>query len=286
MIDLHLHSTISDGSDSPDRIVELAHQAGCAAIALTDHDSQEGVPLASKRGEELGVVVVPGCEISCAWNPGVMHVLCYYVQPETEPLHQELEQLRADREERNHRIVTRLIQLGLPITYEEVQEEARRTQPDNKGTMVGKPHFAAVLVRKGVVSSLAEAFDLYLAKGRAAYVPKARLSIKDVIALTRSSGGVTSLAHPLSLGIGFNELENTVRELAAEGLVGLEAMYPTYSPGERQLLIEIAHRTGLVPTGGSDYHGSYKEGIKICSGTGDLVVPDEVLNNLANRISG
>jgi len=284
MIDLHLHSTVSDGSDSPDRIVELAHLAGCTAMALTDHDSQEGVALASKRGEELGIQVVPGCEISCTWNPGVMHVLCYYVQPGTEPLHRELEQLRADREERNHRIISRLTQLGLPISYEEVQDEARRARPHSKDSMVGKPHFAAVLVRKGIVSSLPEAFDRYLAKGRAAYVPKARLSIKDVIALTRASGGVASLAHPLSLGIGLNELEVTARELAEEGLVGLEAFYSTYSLEERQLLIEIANRTGLVPTGGSDYHGKYKVGISVCTGTGDLAVPNEVLDNLADRI--
>lgn len=276
VIDLHTHSDVSDGSDPPERVVELAAEAGCSAVALTDHDSLDGVGRARARAEEVGIELIAGCEVSCRWGPGTMHVLVFFVDPADGPLRQELGDLQEEREQRNSRLVDRLAELGLDVSYEEMMAESG-------GQGVGRPHVAAILVRKGVVGSVQEAFDTYLAKGRPAYVEKARLGPERVAELARNSGGVAVLAHPLSLGVDPAELEETVAKLAAAGFAGLEADYGRYSPAERAELTTLARRHGLVATGGSDYHGTYKPDLAVGTGRGDLAVPDAVITELADR---
>jgi predicted metal-dependent phosphoesterase TrpH len=279
MIDLHTHSTVSDGSDPPERIPELAAAAGCSAVALTDHDRMDGLEAAGKRAAEVGVELVPGCEISCEVPKGTMHLLIYFVEPGG-PLEDELIRLQDARDTRNARMYARLSdELGLPITPEEVEVEAG-------GKGVGRPHVAAVLVRKGVVGSIQEAFDRYLAKGQPGYVEKERLYPDKAIALARESNAVPVLAHPLSLGLVPAELDRTVGELAGLGLAGAEAIYGRYTPEERQLVADLARRHGLVVTGGSDYHGTYKPDLQIGIGKGDLDVPDVALEQLVARRAG
>ena len=276
MIDLHSHSTFSDGSETPERVVELAAAAGCTALALTDHDGTEGVARAAVRAGELGIDLVPGCEVSCV-STGTLHMLCYFVGEDPDgPLERELERLREDRARRNAEMVGRLVELGVPITYEEVLEEAR-------GQGVGRPHFAAVLVRKGVVGSVQEAFDTYLAKGSPAYVSKARVEPATVVDLATRSGGVTSLAHPLSLGLEPAQLRRELQRLAELGLAGVECHYGRYDPATRADLVSMAEEVGLVATGGSDFHGTYKPDLSVGTGTGDLDVPDRVVAQLAAR---
>lgn len=276
MIDLHSHSNFSDGSESPERVVELAAAAGCAAVALTDHDGTEGLPRAAARAAELGVELVPGCEVSCSFSPGTMHVLCYFVSPGRSPLQDELARLREDRASRNERMAARLADIGLPVTYAEVLDEA--------GSIgVGRPHFAAVLVRKGVVSSIQEAFDSYLAKGTPGYVSKARVGIETVIDLVTRSGGVAVLAHPLSLGLERATLARELGRLRELGLAGVECHYGRYDTITRAELVALAGRLGLVASGGSDFHGSYKPDLSIGTGTGDLDVPDAIVAELAAR---
>ena len=276
MIDLHTHSNISDGSDPPERIPELAAANGCRAVALTDHDRMDGLEAAAKRAAEVGVELVPGCEISCEVPKGTMHVLIYFVEPGA-ALEAELVRLQVARDERNARMYRRLSEeLGLPITPEEVEAEAW-------GKGVGRPHVAAVLVRKGVVGSIQEAFDRYLAKGQPGYVEKERLYPDQAITLARQSSAVPVLAHPLSLGLEASDLDRTIGELAGLGLAGAEAIYGRYSPEERHLVADLARRHGLVVTGGSDYHGTYKPDLQIGVGRGDLDVDDAVLDELAAR---
>ena len=277
MVDLHTHSTASDGSDPPERIPELAHAAGCTAVALTDHDRLDGLDVAEQRAAELGVGFVRGCEISCEVPSGTMHVLIYFVEGDGGALGDELRRLQQARDERNQRMLARLSsELGLPITAEEVDREAG-------GRGIGRPHVAAVLVHKGVVGSIQEAFDVYLAKGRPGYVEKTRLGPRDAIRIARQSGSVPVLAHPLSLNLKPAELDALVRELAAEGLAGLEAIYGRYEPGDRAGLVDLARRHELVATGGSDHHGTYKPDLHVGVGRGDLDVPDEALEELAAR---
>jgi hypothetical protein len=276
VIDLHTHSTVSDGSDAPEHIAELAAAAGCTAVALTDHDRLDGLAAAGARATELGVDFVPGCELSCEVAAGTMHVLVYWLEPGTGPLQDELARLQEARDTRNRRMADLLTGLGLPVTYEELQAEAG-------GSGAGRPHVASILVRKGVVASVQEAFDVWLAKGRPAYVDKDRLLPADALRLARASGGVPVLAHPLSLGLAPSDLDRAVGELADQGLCGLEAIYGRYHPDQRAALSELAATHGLVVTGGSDHHGTYKPDLHVGVGTGDLDVPAAVLEDLATR---
>ena len=278
MIDLHTHSTVSDGSDAPWRIPELAAEAGCTAVALTDHDRLDGVPEATARAGELGVRLVPGCELSCAFSPRSMHVLVYFVEPGEGPLQDELKELQRIRHDRNVALAERLGKLGLPVTYEEMEAEAG-------GGGVGRPHAAAVLVRKGVVTSVREAFDQWLGEGRPGHVPRRRqLQPEEAVGLALHSGGVPVLAHPLDLELGPGELDSVVGELAGLGLAGLEAIYGRYRPEEREELAALARHHGLVVTGGSDHHGDYKPDLRVGVGRGDLDVPDRALEELADRL--
>lgn len=275
VLDLHTHSTVSDGSDAPARIAELAAEAGCTAFALTDHDRLDGVGAAAARAAELGVDFVPGCELSCEFA-GTMHVLVYFIDDGDGPLQRTLVDLQQARVDRNHRLVERLQEHGLPVTYDEIIAEAG-------GDGVGRPHVAQLLVRKKIVSSIQEAFDVWLAKGQPGYVDKSRLSPADAMRLARESGGVPVLAHPLSLDVPPAELEAIVGELAATGLAGVEAIYGRYSEEDRAGLAALATRHDLVVTGGSDFHGTYKPDLQIGTGRGDLDVPDAALDNLRAR---
>jgi len=276
VIDLHTHSTVSDGTEPPARVVDLAAAAGCTAVALTDHDRLDGLEEAADRAQTIGIRLVPGCELSCVSATGGMHLLVYFVSATSQPLADSLTRLQRARDARNAVMVERLRQLGLPITAEELHAEAG-------GIGVGRPHMAAVLLRNGAVTSIEEAFDRYLAQGRPGYVDKERLTPPDAIALARASGGVAVLAHPLTLGLSWGGLDVAVRELAALGLGGVEAVYARYSLEERSRLAAVASSAGLATTGGSDFHGAYKPGLEIGLGYGDLAVGEELLLALEDR---
>ena len=275
VIDLHTHSDRSDGSEQPRRIVELAHDVGCRAVALTDHDTLAGLSEARERAGELGIRLVAGCEVSCLpIAGGGVHVLVYFVDEPTSPLGAELVRLRADRRTRNEELAGRLRRLGIPITLEAAAAFAGTVEG------VGRPHFARAMVAAGSVASLDEAFDRYLGNGGDAYVPKGRLTVADVCRLARESGGVAVLAHPLTVGLAGVALAAAVADMAATGLSGLEAAYGRYTPRQRTDLANLARRCGLVPTGGSDYHGVTKPDLYVGTGTGDLKVADRVLDQL------
>lgn len=279
MIDLHTHSSCSDGTDPPEQVVELAASAGCRAVALTDHDTFAGVPTARARADEVGIELVPGCEISCAYRGGTAHVLAYFVGEEAGPLNAELARLREDRVARNRQLVERLAELGMPIDYQVLLGEAAREDS------LGRPHFATVMVRMGYAASIPDAFDRWLGEGKPAYVPKARVSPAEIAQTAAASGGVVALAHPLSVTDDFGELEQVAAEIADAGFSGLEAYYGSYTPETRAALVALARRHGLVPTGGSDYHGRVKASLHVGIGGGDLDVPDAVLDELAARRS-
>jgi predicted metal-dependent phosphoesterase TrpH len=278
VIDLHTHSTCSDGTEPPGRLVELAATAGCAAVALTDHDGLFGLETARVRAAELGIRFVGGCEVSCTADAGPMHLLCYFVANGLSPLAELLERLRADRADRNAAVLRRFHDLGIPLTDEEVRAEAH-------GPVVGRPHFAAALVRRGVTGSIDEAFGRYLKTGAPAYVARTPVEPSTVIAAARASGAVVALAHPLSLALPPSGLDASLARLSGEGLAGIEAYYGRYDPETRRSLAGLACRHGLVATGGSDFHGAYRPDLAVGTGTGDLAVPDACLDELATRIT-
>lgn len=276
MIDLHTHSTMSDGSDSPARVVELAAEAGCKAIALTDHDRLDGIPGARARAEELGLELVPGCEVSCEIAVGTLHALVYFLEPGCGAFEHELFVLQGQRDERNVQLVEHLSSLGLPVSLDELTAEG--------GRGAGRPHAAAILMRKGVVGSIREAFDVWLARGRPGYIERPRLAPQRVAQLALASRGVAVVAHPLSLALSPASMHSTVGELAALGFSGIEAWYGDYEPSDREGLAALAARHGLVATGGSDYHGTYKPHLQVGVGRGDLDVDDGALDELRQRI--
>jgi predicted metal-dependent phosphoesterase TrpH len=282
VIDLHTHSIVSDGTDPPERIPELAAAAGCSAVALTDHDSLDGLDAARRAAQAAGITLVAGCEISCkasgiAGEGASAHVLVYFVEGGDNRLSKELVELRRERLERNRRLAVRLAELGFPVDYDAVVARAGG-EPG-----LGRPHFAQELVARGHVADIDDAFDRLLGNDRPAYVPKARLTPADVARIARDSGGVAVLAHPLSLGLAPAALERRVFELAEAGLGGIEAVYGRYTPRQRAGLRRMAAAAGVVATGGSDYHGTFKPGLHVGTGQGDLHVDDSVLEQLADR---
>ena len=271
MLDLHIHSTVSDGTDPPAQLAKIAAAAGCSAIALTDHDRLDGLAEAAEAAASYGIELVPGCELSCEFGPGTMHVLVYFIEPGDGPLQNELGRLQDARDRRNEAMCE-----VLGISYDDLQAEAG-------GMGAGRPHAAALLVRAGRASSIQDAFDKWLAKGKPGYVEKERLTPARALELARASGAVPVLAHPLSLGLEGAALRSAVDELRDLGLQGLECIYGRYSPEERTALAAVADASGLVVTGGSDYHGTYKPDLSIGTGRGDLDVPDTVLDRLRER---
>lgn len=275
-IDLHAHTNYSDGSDPPSEVVRLAASRGAIALAITDHDTVDGLEEARRAAELCGIELINGIEISADYSPGTMHILGYFIDDRSPTLRLELMRLRQSRERRNPEIARRLRELGFDISYEEVVELAGNQ-------VVGRPHFARLMVEKGYARSIKEAFDRFLKKGAAAYVEKERLRPAQAIELIRGAGGVAVLAHPYQLGLSFEEAERLMAELARAGLDGVEALYSRHSPEERSAYAEMASRLGLLVTGGSDYHGSYKPDIDIVRGLGDLSVPYELLEGLRRR---
>jgi predicted metal-dependent phosphoesterase TrpH len=279
VIDLHSHSTMSDGTDPPSRVVDLAVEAGLAALALTDHDTLDHLPEARTAADARGLRLVPGCEISCELGgraPGSMHMLVFFVDDAEGELQARLRALQAARNERNVQIVEALNAHGVSITVDQVHAMA------GPGS-VGRPHIARVLMEQGHVASIQEAFDVWLAKGRPAYFERDRLGPEDAIELTHASGGVCAIAHPNSLALGGTALDNFVGELADAGLDGIECEYGAYLPSERKPIHALARRHELARTGGSDYHGENKPGLSVGTGRGDLSVPDDYLVELEAR---
>ena len=275
MLDLHTHSTVSDGSDPPARIPELAAAAGCSAVALTDHDRLDGIDEARASAARVGVELVPGCEISCEVEVGTMHLLVYFLEPGEGPLQSELVRLQDVRDRRNEIMCA---QLGL--SYEALQAEAG-------GIGAGRPHAAALLVREGRATSIQDAFDRWLGKGKPGYVEKERLAPADAIRLACESRALPVLAHPTTMELGSSTaLRARLEELRDLGLVGAECIYGRYSPQERADLRALVSSLGLVVTGGSDHHGTYKPDLSVGVGRGDLDVPDAALADLKDRLPG
>lgn len=247
--DLHMHSTSSDGMNTPSELVGLAAGRGLAGIALTDHDTVAGVGEAAEAAARAGLDFVPGVEISTRAGSRDIHMLGYFFDPADARLRQRLAGLRDVRDVRNDRILERLRELGVDITLAEVKDRGGR--PLQPGESVGRPHMADVLVRKGYAVDLRDAFDKYLAEGAAAYVSPPRVSPVEAAAWIREAGGVPVLAHP-----GLYGDDALVRQVLAEAKpAGIEVRHPDHDPAAEERYRRLAAEYGLLTTAGSDYHG-------------------------------
>ncbi len=269
-LDLHLHTTHSDGSCTPTEVVGLAHQAGVTALAITDHDITTGLVEASAAGEALGIEVIPGVEVSSILGNSELHILGYFLDWQDTRLNERLKTLRDSRHRRNPKIVERLQSLGIDLTYDEVRALAGSDS-------VGRPHIARALMDKGVVTSAKEAFDRFLADGKPAYVPRDLPSPAEAIHWIKAARGLAVLAHPTWVRCTDQSLIELVRQLKADGLDGVEVYYSTHAARQTREYLSLAQQLGLLVTGGSDFHGLTKPDIEVGIGKGSLHIPTSLL---------
>jgi len=267
--DLHTHSTASDGTDQPGDLAQLAQAAGLGAFALTDHDTAAGLPAAAAAAARVGVDFVPGIELSAdpdvrgTGDPhGTLHILGYFITHDDPTLAEVQARLRSARQQRNPEMIEKLNALGVSIRYEEVVAAAGgdpAAAHDVQDTIVGRPHIAQVMVDKGYVKTIHEAFTQYIGMRGAAYIRKDRLSAGDAIAAIHAAGGLACFAHPVQLGLSDDDAYDlVVRRLADLGIDAIEVRHPDLTPAHTKRFTALAKRFDLLTTGGSDYHGSRK----------------------------
>jgi predicted metal-dependent phosphoesterase TrpH len=270
-IDLHLHTTASDGQYTPAELVRQAHKHGLRVIAITDHDTTEGITEAQEAASRLGsLLVIPGIELSAEDTGGDVHVLGYYVDLTSAPFQQKIAYFREERYSRGQRIVERLASLGIPLDWQRVLAIAG-------GGSIGRPHIARAMVEAGYVDSVRDAFDRFLYNGGPAYAPRPRLTPEEAVGLIHAASGVAVLAHPGLLP----DYDAMVRRLISVGLDGVEVIHPSNSENVRLNLRGLAQMYGLIMTGGSDFHGpDIKEGTLL----GSVAPPEGCVAALQARV--
>jgi predicted metal-dependent phosphoesterase TrpH len=268
-IDLHTHTTASDGALAPADLVVLASERGIGTLSITDHDSTEGLAEAQAVAMEIGVQMITGVELGAYMLGAEVHMLGYFFDPEHPRMKQTLSELREGRSYRGRRMVEKLQELGLDVSWERVQEIAA-------GGAVGRPHVGRVLIEKGHAVSIDDAFDQYLGRGKPAYIPRTQLTPTDCISLVHEAGGVAVLAHPTWI----DGVELLLPRLVEAGLDGIETYYGTYGDETIAWLEGLAREYGLVPTGGSDYHG--QPGLAHAD-LGTVSVPPQYFEELERR---
>jgi len=262
-VDLHVHTTASDGRCSPAEVVQAALELGLTCIAITDHDTTDGVEEALQAARGTTLLVIPGVEISADIPRSEVHILGYYVPHQAKSFRSRLAPFRNSRVKRAQRMVAKLARMGVSLEWERVQEIAG-------AATVGRPHVARAMLEKGYVHSIDEAFDRYIHRNGPAYVDRLKVSPLEAIQLILEAGGIPVLAHPLYVS-------RLVPELAQQGLVGLEIYYPSYTADETGLLLDLATRYGLLTTGGTDFHGQDVQAGKLL---GSVLVPETVVRDL------
>ena len=273
-VDLHVHSTASDGSLSPLKIIERAKEIGLRAVAITDHDTIEGSAEALGYPPLPSLEILSGIEISAHVPSGTMHILGYLLRLDDSSLRQTLKRVQEARANRNIKIVERLQELGVPIQYHELTAVSG-------GGQIGRPHIAQVLVHKGAARSVDEAFKRFLRKGGAAYVSRYRLLPGEAIQMILQAGGVPVLSHPFTLDVkDEGDLEDLLVDLKGAGLKGMEVYYPEHGPERTTQYERLARRHGLVMTGGTDFHGEAKPRVQMGIGRGDLRIPYQLVEKL------
>jgi predicted metal-dependent phosphoesterase TrpH len=282
MIDLHTHSNASDGSLSPVLLIREAARLGISTIALTDHDSIKGLSFARNEAESLNIRFIPGIEIEINHPyPGQFHLLGLGISRPSPAFIEAVEKLSRLREERNREILDRMRWMGVEAEWEELLQLCRGTGPAgedyNPAPSIGRPHFAALLIKRGIVKDGEQAFARYLAPGKPLYVPKAGLDFDPAQALIRESGGLAVLAHPMSLYVSLGRLPALLEDLKNRGLAGIEAWHPAAKLRECRRLEEMARKLGLYVTAGSDFHGTARPNRSLGHSCAGRVIEDSLL---------
>lgn len=276
-IDLHVHTTASDGTLSPTEVVRYAKEKNITAIAITDHDTTNGIHEALIAGKEYNVEVISGAELSCSYDGHKeIHIVGLFLDPDNIDLNNRLIELKEIRNQRNDQIAERFAKIGIPVSIEEMQS----MYPD---AIITRAHFASYLCTKGYAKSVKEVFDRFLHDHGPCYVPRQRLNPKDTIELIHNAGGLAILAHPMRYRLGNDALAACVQTLTRFGIDGLEALYSTYSASDESCIRHLAKENHLLLSGGSDFHGANKPFIDLGEGTAKSLIPYDILENLKSH---
>ena len=276
IVDLHTHSNKSDGSLSPTELIDYAVEKGLSAIALTDHDTTDGIKEALKAAEGKNIEVIPGIEFSSEYEGQDIHIVGLYIDYESEFFKRRLINFVNGRVIRNKEMCRRLTEHGMPVTYEELVSEF----PDS---VITRSHFAKYLLKHGYTKSLKEAFDRYIGDRCPCFVPRKKITPMRAVEIILKAGGFPILAHPLLYHMGKERLDKLVAQLKEVGLQGMEAVYCTYSPSDEREMRKLAAKYELCISGGSDFHGNAKPGLDLAVGYGKLFIPEEILDNIKKR---
>lgn len=261
-VDLHVHTNASDGSYEPEEVIRLAVEAGLQAVAITDHDNTNALARCLAAGEQYGLEVIPGIELSADYHGIEVHILGYFIDPEAESLCDLLEIALANREVRNQKICARLREEGIEVTMEELRAR-------HPGTVLGRPHVGLLMMEKGYVESVRQSFREYMGKGAKCYVPKVNMPMERAISRILAAGGVPVLAHPFQYELDEPRLRELIELVKGLGCRGMECIYARYDEAQRQYLMALAEEYDLIVTAGSDYHGTPKPDILLGDIRGD-----------------
>ena len=272
-IDLHVHSNASDGTCTPEQLVDLAIEKNLAAFALTDHDSIDGLSPALAYAMTKNIEVIPGIELSTDYNGKDVHIVGLFIQHHNPQFRDKLKEFCDSRDNRNKKMAQVLTDAGFPVNYEELAA-------DYPGATITRAHFAKYMLAHGYIRTLNEAFEKYIGDTCPYYVPREKVTPADGVRLILNAGGVPILAHPVLYHMSEEELTELIVPLKAVGLVGIEALYPGYTEMEESMVRRLARKNGLLISGGSDFHGDNKPGLQMGSGYGGLKVPYELLSAL------
>lgn len=272
-IDLHVHSTVSDGTFTPSELVHYAIEKNLSAFALTDHDTTNGLEEAFKAACGSNLEIIPGIELSTTWNSTDVHIVGLDIDWKNTYFQKTLSEFQASRELRNEKMIARLQKEGIPITAKLMEKDF----PDSVWT---RAHFARFLFDHKYVGSMKEAFDRYLGNHAKCYVPREKVTPFQAIHLIHEGGGKAIFAHPILTRLSKDRLESLVNELSQNGLEGIETLYVSYTPADELFTKQLAKRYGLKQSGGSDFHGSNKPHIDLGCGKGNLKIPYEILEQL------
>lgn len=288
MVDLHVHSTFSDGTFTPSQLVDYAMEKSLTAFALTDHDTVDGLPEALDYARHLRETlpeaerarvpeIVPGIELSTDEDGSEVHVVGLFIDYRSQEFSEYLREFLESRDNRNKKMCEKLREQGFDVTYEALLERF----PDS---VLTRAHFARFLLEHGYVRSIKEAFDRYLGDRCPCYVPREKITPAQAVELILKAGGIPVLAHPILYHLSDARLDSLVGRLKEKGLMGIEAIYSSYSPSEERQIRSLAAKYGLLISGGSDFHGENKPGLDLGNGYGKLFVPDEILKELQKAI--
>ncbi len=272
-IDLHSHTTYSDGSFSPTALVELAHEKNVRVLSITDHDTTDGLPEAMSAAKIHSIEIIPGIEISSSFQGQETHILGYFIKADDTLFQKRLTSLRTTRMDRIQEILKNLNQQQIEVSFSEVQ------QVSATGT-IGRPHIANVLLQKGYVKNFQEAFDRYLGTQGTAYVKRIVPETQEVFKWISEAGGISVLAHPFWQGLNHGERLTSCQQMVAQGLRGIEVFYGNFSAKQISINLNLARHFNLIVTGGSDFHGTFKPNLSLGTGRGDLHVPPKVVESL------